>query len=71
MTGPERRREQNRLAQARWRAKHPNAMKEYYAENRDFMLEKMRIAYQERKSKNHGRNDRTGESEVGYGLLPP
>ena len=48
----ERRKKQNREAQARWRAKHPNAMRKYYAENRDFMLKKMKMAYQERKEKN-------------------
>ena len=45
----EKRRKQNREAQARWRARHPNAMKEYYAENREFMLKKMKIAYRARK----------------------
>ena len=46
MTEKEKRR-MNREGQARWRVKHPNAMKEYYAENREFMLKKMKIAYLE------------------------
>ncbi len=46
MTDEEKKRA-NREAQARWRAKHPNAMREYYAENREFMLKKMKISYLE------------------------